>query len=153
MSLRPLVHLQPGESRVYRYGKPVRYSWLVGLPFGAWLIAHAELFADQPALQVLVMVAAVMMIVGPLLIRTQSYVLSDEGVTSRNVFRTKLVRWDQVKWVSLDHRLLSGQRYCIYTTPGRRWAYPAIAIPNWVEGFEDLAALIRDKVVSMQSGA
>jgi len=153
MTLRPLVHLQPGETRGYRYGRFVRYSWLIGVPFGAWLIAHVPLFNDEPGLEALVMVAAVMMIIGPLLMRTQVYLLSEDGITSRNVFQTKLVRWDQIQWVSLDHKLLSGRRYCVYTAPGRRWAYPVIAIPSWVEGFEELTGLIRDKVLTMKVGA
>ena len=150
--MQPLVHLQPGEARSFRYSVPVRYAWVLGVPFGIWLLAHAQVFEDEPPLQAMVIVAAVMMIIGPLLMRTQVYRVSEAGVTSHNVFQTKTVRWEHIEWVSLDHKLLSGQRYCIYTSRDRRWAYPKLAIPNWVERFDELMAFIRDKVLTMKGG-
>jgi len=157
MTARPFVRLRSGEQRSFRYFGIVRFGSLIGILLGgyglAWLITNASLFADNRLLHDTLIVVGLMLIIGPLLMCSQAYLVSEEGITSRNLFRRRSLPWSMIEWVSLDRKLVGGRRYCVYTTRSRRWAYPKLAIPSWVRGFDELVFLIRDKVLSIKGGA
>ncbi len=154
MTTKPFLHLRSGEQRTFGYVGLVRFGSLVGIPLGAcgiaWLITNAGLFADNRLLQGALAAVGLILIIGPLLMCSQVYVVSEEGITSHNVFGQRHVPWTAIEWVSLDRKLVGGRRYCAYTTRSRRWAYPRLAIPSWVRGFDELVFLIRDKVLSLK---
>jgi len=154
MTARPFIHLRSGETRAFRYVGLIRFGSLIGIPLGgvgvAWLTVNAELFAGNYLLLGTLVVVGCMLIAGPLLMFSQVYVVSEEGIASRSMFGRRQLPWTAIEWVSLDRKLVGGRRYCAYTTRSQWWAYPKLAIPSWVRGFDELVFLIRDKVLSLK---
>ena len=154
MTTKPFIHLGRGERRTFRYVGIVRLGSLIGIPLGGyeivWLLANADVFVGNRLLQATLIVVGLLLIIGPLLMCSQVYVMSEDGITSHNVFRRRHLPWTVIEWVSLDRKLIGGRRYCAYTTRSRRWTYPTLAIPSWVRGFDEMVFLIRDKVLSLK---
>jgi hypothetical protein len=86
-----------------------------------------------------------------ILINTQRYVIADDGVTSRNIFKRKRLRWQAIDYVApnMNPDIEDFFDVCAH----ERGAAKRIRVPESIQGYKELRSLIFAMVSRTQRAA